>query len=149
MSDICKSLIEDLSKYSINGLSEFLEADTSIKLYELEVHEGDIKHASIWVTMTPRYIQIGAIERHSDKRGIASKLLKLISCKAIQLNVPVQFHAEPGFMKRNNISNNKSKLYKYYDNLGFTRNMRSSDYNTSVNNLKKIIGKTRKRKTRR
>jgi len=144
--DICKSLIEDLSKYSINGLSEFLEADASIKLYELEVYEGDTKHASIWVTITPRYIQIGTVERHSEKRGIAAKLLKLIACKAIQLNVPVKFTAEPRFMKRN--LTNGTKLFKYYNNLGFTRNSGSSDYNTSVNNLKKIV-KTRKTRRRK
>jgi hypothetical protein len=144
--DICKSLIEDLSKYSIKGLSEFLEADTSIQLYELEVFEGDIKHASIWVTVTPRYIQIGAVERHSEKRGIAAKLLKLIACKAIQLRVSVKFTAEPRFMQKN--LTNGTKLFKYYNNLGFTR-AGSSDYNTSVNNLKKIVNKTRKTRRRK
>lgn len=144
--DICKSLIEDLSKYSIKGLSEFLEADTSINLYELEVFEGDIKHASAWVTVTPRYLQIGTVERHSEKRGIAAKLLKLIACKAIQLRLPVKFTAEPRFMQKN--STNGTKLFKYYNNLGFTR-AGSSDYNTSVNNLKKIVNKTRKTRRRK
>lgn len=145
--DICTSLIKDLSKYSIKGLSEFLEADTTIRLYEIEVSEVDNKHASIWVTMTPRYIEIGTVERYSEKRGIAAKLLKLIACKAVNLGLPVVFRAVPGFIKKNNVSSNGTKLFKYYNNLGFTR--KGNYYNTSVNNLKKILGKTRKRKLRK
>ena len=143
----CKSLIEDLSKYSIDGL-EFLKAKPELSIFYINVKEGDIHHASVSITITPRHIEIGTAERLSEKRGIVSKILKLIACKAVELNLPVIFRAEPGFLKRNNVSNNKSKLFKYYNNLGFTR--KGNYYNTSVNNLQKIIGKTRKtRKTRR
>ena len=142
----CKSLIEDLSKYSIDGL-EFLEATSELAIFYINVKEGDIHHAAVSITITPRHIEIGTAERLSDKRGIVSKILKLIACKAVELNIPVIFRAEPGFLKRNNISNNNSKLYKYYNNLGFTR--KGNYYNTSVNNLKKIINKTRRtRRTR-
>lgn len=137
----CKSLIEDLSKYSIDGL-EFLEATPKTAIFYINVKEGHIHHASVSVTVTPRHIEIGTAERLSEKRGIVAKILKLISCKAVELNLPVIFRVQPGFLKRNNISNNKSKLYKYYNNLGFTR--KGNYYNTSVNNLKKIINKTRR-----
>jgi hypothetical protein len=136
----CKSLIEDLSKYSIDGL-EFLEAKPELSIFYINVHEGNIHHASVSITITPKYIEIGTAERLSEKRGIVAKILKLIACKAVELNLPVIFRAEPGFMRKNS---NKSKLFKYYNNLGFTRK-NGNYYNTSVNNLKKIIGKTRRR----
>jgi len=139
----CKSLIEDLSKYSIDGL-EFLEAKPEVSIFYINVHEGNIHHASVSITITPRHIEIGTAERLSRKKGIVSKILKLIACKAVELNIPVIFRAVPGFMRRNNISNNEKSLFKYYNNIGFTRK-NGNYYNTSVNNLKKIIGKTRKR----
>jgi len=143
--DICKSLIEDLSKYSIDGL-EFLEATSKTAIFYINVKEDHIHHASVSITITPRHIEIGTAERLSEKRGIVSKILKLIACKAVELNLPVIFRAEPGFLKRNNVSNNKSKLFKYYNNLGFTR--KGNYYNTSVNNLKKIINTIRTRRMR-
>jgi hypothetical protein len=139
----CKSLIEDLSKYSIDGL-EFLEAKPELSIFYINVHEGNIHHAAVSITITPRHIEIGTAERLSEKRGIVSKILKLIACKAVELNLPVIFRAAPGFMRRDNISNNGNRLFKYYNNLGFTRK-NGNYYNTSVRNLKKIIGKTRKR----
>ena len=135
-----------MSKYSIDGL-EFLESDASKpSVFYINVHEGNIHHAAVSITITPRHIEIGTAERLSEKRGIVSKILKLISCKAIELNLPVIFRAVPTFMRRNNISNNGKSLFKYYNNLGFTRK-NGNYYNTSVKNLKKIIGKTRKRKS--
>jgi hypothetical protein len=94
--------------------------------------------------VTSQYIEIGTVERLSDTKGIIKDLLYIVACKAVDLNLPVQFKAEPRFLKRNNISKNTSRLYKYYNNMGFTRKNKNY-YNTSVINLKKMVTRRQKK----
>ena len=148
MNPKCISLIESFHKYSINGLTEFLEiADVQkpIQIF-INIFSGETHHASMMLLVTSQYIEIGTVERLSDTKGIIKDLLYIVACKAVELNLPVQFKAEPGFLKRNNISKNTSRLYKYYNNMGFTRkNKNKNYYNTSVINLKKMVTRRQKK----
>jgi hypothetical protein len=104
--------------------------------------------AYILLSKLPTHVNIDIIERLSDThKGILKKVLQLVICKAAELGLPVKFDAVPG---NTNVKQNrsKSKLYKYYNAIGFTRknnspgnnNAKSSvSYNTNVASLKKSI----------
>ena len=157
MDTKCISLIEQVQKtYSIDGLTEFLsiEAPVSPILSFINIYDNSEHIAQVGLTLTSEYIEIGMAERISTDekhKGIVKKIIQIIVCKGVELNLPINFRAMPD--KRRNVN----KLYKYYNTIGFTRRNKNNNgkgdsisYNTSVRNLKKIVNslrKTRKRRT--
>ena len=145
MNPKCTSFIESFNKYSITGLSDFLALqEPKIKQFYINVYSDNTHHATMMLLVTPYYIEIGTVERLSEIKGIIKDLLYIVACKAVDLNLPVQFKAETEFSKRNNISKNRSNLYKYYNTLGFTRKNKNY-YNTPVNKLRQITTRRQKK----
>jgi len=153
MDPKCQSINEELRmNYSLNGLDEFFSIEsvnpTYVKQIEITIRpkvDGKAKRliGTIMLLVTSRYIEIGILERYEPSpnnhqhKGIIQKIIKLIICKAVELNLPITFIAVPATGKneegRPNINKNKTKLYRYYNNIGFTR----KNNNRSVNNNKK------------
>jgi len=174
----CNTIKESLeARYSLAGLDEFI-SHTDIrtpKSFYLNILDKDSEEevAFIVLFVSARHLGLEMLERISanpDYKGIARDIIKLAICKAVELEIPIYFHASPGVGKnKTHVSKNKTKLYKYYNNIGFTRikNQEKGDdvyYHTSVEKLKEIIDswtsapeggggskerRTRKRKTRR
>jgi hypothetical protein len=178
---ICKTIKESLeARYSLDGLDEFItHTDISKpKSFYLNILDKDSKEevAFIVLFVSARHLGLEMLDRISanpDYKGVARDIIKLAICKAVELEIPIFFHASPGVGKNKTyVSKNKTKLYKYYNNIGFTRiNQEEGDdiyYHTTVEKLKEIMdswnyadegratkrskrggGSTRKRKTRR
>ena len=181
----CKTIKESLeTRYSLDGLDQFLglkETSPTMEYINITHLESDDEIANVVLHINPHYLELGMLERISanpEHKGVVRKIIQLIICKAVELDLPIHFHASPGVGKNTkHVSQNKTKLYKYYNNLGFTRvkNQEPGDdiyYETSVETLKEIMaswpsanaeagegratkrsktggGSTRKRKTRR
>ena len=154
MDPKCQSINESLRmNYSLNGLDEFFSIEsvnpTYVKQIQIDIRpkvDGKAKRliGTIMLLVTSRYIEIGILERYEPSpnnhqhKGIIQKIIKLIICKAVELNLPITFIAVPATGKnieegRPNINNNKTKLYRYYNKIGFTR----KNNNSSVNNNNK------------
>lgn len=172
----CKSIKESLeTRYSLTGLEEFLTFEPAandvkrINIYIRPKESGE-HIGNVILTVTGRYIEIGMLERfelYPDDRahkGVIREIVKLIMCRAVELGLPINFLAVPTAGKSLEFeedNKNKTKLYKYYNNLGFTRsgnnrtvNNRTKkriSYNTNVSTLTKIIESwnSSTRKTRR
>ena len=162
----CKTIKESLeARYSLAGLDEFLELKqtphkiTTISYINITPIDSEEEIANIVLLITPFYLELGMLERISknpEDKGVVRKVIELVICKAVDLDLPIHFHASPQVGKNiNHVSQNKTRLYKYYNSLGFTRVNESGDdiyYETSVEKLKNIIKKntrkTRKAKTR-
>jgi hypothetical protein len=171
----CNTIKESLeTRYSLDGLDEFLELkQTAPTMAYINIKHKDSGEeiANVVLLITPHYIELGMLERISDNpehKGVVRKIIQLVICKAVQLDLPIHFHASPAVGKNTtHVSQNKTKLYKYYNNLGFTRVTQEGGddiyYETSVETLQNIIKswslrlaergskerRTRKRKTRR
>lgn len=147
----CISLIEQVQKtYSIDGLTDFLliKAPINPSLSFINVYNDSEHIAQVGLTITSEYIEIGLAERISTDekyKGIVKKIIQIVVCKAIELQLPVNFRATPSKTRTMN------KLYKYYNTIGFTRKNKNNNgkngsiyYNTSVRNLKKVVNSLRK-----
>ena len=153
--DICKSIKESLeTRYSLAGLDEFIahEDTKPPKMFYINItytdSEGTEEVANIAIFISSLFLDLGMLERISANpahKGIVRKIIQLAICKAVQLNLPIHFKATPGVGKyTKHVSKNKTKLYKYYNNLGFTRvkNQEPGDeiyYETPVEKLKEIM----------
>ena len=165
----CKTIKESLeARYSLAGLDEFLElkqTTSTISYINITPIDSEEEIANIVLLITPYYLELGMLERISENledKGVVRKVIQLVICKAVDLDLPIHFHASPQVGKNiKHVSQNKTRLYKYYNSLGFTRVNESGDdiyYETSVEKLKNIIKrnasntrktrKTRKAKTR-
>jgi hypothetical protein len=150
--DICKSIKESLeTRYSLAGLDEFIvhEDTKKPKMFYINITYTDSEEvANIAIFISSLFLDLGMLERISANpahKGIVRKIIQLAICKAVQLNLPIHFKATPGVGKyTKHVSKNKTKLYKYYNNLGFTRvkNQEPGDeiyYETPVEKLKEIM----------
>ena len=187
----CDTIKESLKeRYSLVGLDEFLTFEPGandvkrIAIY-INIKDSGEHIGNVILTVTGRYIEIGMLERFElypeDRahKGVIRKVVKLVICRAVELGLPVNLLAVPTAGKNLGAepNRNRRKLYKYYNNLGFTRSVHNNktvnnssksriSYNTNLPTLKKIIeswnsasaspegegeggGGSRKRKTRR
>ena len=187
----CDTIKESLKeRYSVVGLDEFLTFEPGandvkrIAIY-INIKDSGEHIGNVILTVTGRYIEIGMLERFElypeDRahKGVIRKVVKLVICRAVELGLPVNLLAVPTAGKNLGAepNRNRRKLYKYYNNLGFTRSVHNNktvnnssksriSYNTNLPTLKKIIeswnsasaspegegeggGGSRKRKTRR
>jgi hypothetical protein len=150
----CKTIKESLEeRYSLDGLDEFFQLEqttpklNTISYINIRHTESDDEIANVVLLITPYYIELGMLERISDNpehKGVVRKVIQLVICKAVELDLPIHFHASPAVGKNiKHVSQNKTKLYKYYNNLGFTRvNQEGGDdvyYETTVETLKAIM----------
>ena len=189
----CKTIKESLeTRYSLAGLDEFLTFEpraNDVRAMPIYISTKDSGEniGNVILTVTGRYIEIGMLERlelyPEDRahKGVIREVVKLVICRAVELGLPINLLAVPTAGKNLGVepNRNRRKLYKYYNNLGFTRTVHNNktvnnstktriSYNTNVPTLKKIIeswnssasasapslpkeggGSTRKRKTRR
>ena len=160
----CKSIKESLdARYSLAGLDEFLTFKPTahdVKRITIYIRPKDSgEHiGNVVLTVTGRYIEIGMLERFElypeDRahKGVIREIVKLIICRAVELELPINFLAVPTAGKNLEVeegNKNKRKLYKYYNNQGFTRTRNNRtinnsskkriSYNTNIPTLKKII----------
>ena len=179
--DACYRARENVKGYTLDSLDPFFALEKGQTLHDGEVFDNemiiyykDTEVASIWLEVTEEDVYIHLLQRSSkeqEHKGIIRKILYLIICKAIELELPITFRAVPETSTSTRIygeAKPRGSLYTYYDRIGFTpanvtkaNHKRSSiNYHTSVNTLKKIVerwssppsegGGTRvKRKTRR
>jgi hypothetical protein len=157
----CREKLNTLKgEYTLDSLDTFFALEPGQTLHdgnvfdnEMIVYKGEEEVASIWLEVTEKDVYIHLLQRSSaEHRGIMKKILYLIICKAIQLNLPITFRAVPSTSpssKRVFEGKPKGSLYSYYETIGFTpanstraNHSRSSiEYHTSVNTLKEIIKK--------
>lgn len=167
----CNTIKESLeARYSLAGLEEFIRLKqttpklNTISYINLTHIESNDEIANIVLLINPYYLELGMLERISDKpehKGVVRKVIQLVICKAVELGLPIHFRASPQVGKNiKHVSQNKTKLFKYYNNIGFTRSGESGDdiyYETTVETLDNIMkswnsstgGSSRKRKTRK
>ena len=156
----CYKARENVKGYSLDSLEPFFALEPGQTLHDGEVfdnemiiyHEGT-EVASIWLEVTEEDVYIHLLQRSSkalEHKGIVRKILYLIICKAIELELPITFRAVPETSTSSRVygeAKPRSSLYTYYDRIGFTpanvtraNHKRSSiNYHTSVNTLKKIV----------
>jgi hypothetical protein len=160
----CDTIKESLKeKYSLVGLDEFLTFEPAandvkrIAIY-INIKDSGEHIGNVILTVTGRYIEIGMLERFElypeDRahKGLIRKVVKLVICRAVELGLPVNLLAVPTAGKNLGAepNRNRRKLYKYYNNLGFTRSVHNNktvnnssksriSYNTNLPTLKKII----------
>jgi hypothetical protein len=183
----CKTIKESLeARYSLSGLEELFTFEpnpSDVKRIDIYIRTKDAgEHiGSVILTVTSRYIEIGMLERFElypedlAHKGVIREVVKLVICRAVELGLPINLLAVPTAGKNMGAepNRNRRKLYKYYNNLGFTRSVYNNktvnnstksriSYNTNLPTLKKIIkswnsslpsegggSRKRKRKTRR
>lgn len=114
---------------------ELLEKDTSTSVGTASLTLQHITHPTIYINHISR---AKFSNSHNSNKGIMKDVMKLIACKALELNISVTFIA------------NKSKnnaLLKYYTRLGFRKRSRFLGFNdpkndryyTSPSSLRKIV----------
>jgi len=182
----CYRARDNVKGYTLDSLEPFFALEKGQTLHdgdvfdnEMIIYSKDTEVASIWLEVTEEDVYIHLLQRSSkeeEHKGIVRKILYLIICKAIELELPITFRAVPQTTTSSRIygeAKPRGSLYTYYDRIGFTpanvtraNHKRSSiNYHTSVNTLKKIVdgwtgsspafggakakGGTRARKTRR
>jgi len=156
--DACYRVRENVKGYTLDSLNPFFALEKGQTLHDGEVFDNemiiyckDTEVASIWLEVTEEDVYIHLLQRSSkEHKGIIRKILYLIICKAIELELPITFRAVPETSTSTRIygeSKPRGSLYTYYDRIGFTpanvtraNHKRSSiNYHTSVNTLKKIV----------
>lgn len=158
--DACYRARENVKGYTLDSLDPFFALDKGQTLHDGEVFDNemiiyykDTEVASIWLEVTEEDVYIHLLQRSSkeqEHKGIIRKILYLIICKAIELELPITFRAVPETSTSTRIygeAKPRGSLYTYYDRIGFTpanvtkaNHKRSSiNYHTSVNTLKKIV----------
>jgi hypothetical protein len=186
----CNTIKESLeARYSLAGLDDllsFIPKENDIKRINIYIRpkESGEHIGNVILTVTGRFIEIGMLERFEQyaedrvHKGVIREIVKLIICRAVELGLPINFLAVPTAGKSLELeegNRNNKKLYKYYNNLGFTRSgnnrtinnstKKRISYNTNLRTLKEIVkswnstnggggggggsSSTRKRKTRR
>jgi hypothetical protein len=168
MALACDKIIAKLeAEYDVDGLESLTEVDEDTisemggQLFEVILYSKDPTPegvvAFIKGIISPNSIYIEELERTGFDQGMpatkgAGKLLaQLVACRGAELGISVDFMAVP---RRTN--NSRTKLYNFYNSIGFTRKgeekrsnrylnngtiktVYSQDYNTNAATLKSLF----------
>ena len=159
--EACERRRKNVKGYNLESLEPFFALEPGHTLHDGEVfdnemiiYHGKTEVASIWLEVTEEDVYIHLLQRSSKEqqhKGIVRKILYLIICKAIKLELPITFRAVPETTTSARVygSGERGNLYSYYEKIGFTptnvtraNHKRSSiNYHTSVKTLKNIVGR--------
>ena len=138
-----------------------IKDDINYNVFDLDISNRDdlLPIAFARINVNKHHVYISNIGRtnpsDNQHKGVIKKLLYIIVCKAIELNLDIDFFALPS-CGTNHHKCNPSKLYKYYNNIGFTRKNKREwmnlfkptptniVYSTKHKNLQKIVNNINK-----